>query len=228
VTAGDGEWELVRLHAYHGERALARSPRLAPLGVIAGAHHERLDGSGYHRGSAGARLPVEARLLAAADCYQAMTHARPYRERLDPERAAGELQAQVRAGRLDGAAVQAVLTVADHTGKAGSRAFPAGLSDREAQVLTLLARGNSNRQIASQLGITPKTAGHHVEHLYAKIGSPPGLQRPCSRWNMACCRRSGQRHVRPGQAAWGVHPMPASERAAYVHGVSCHLERTPQ
>ena len=62
------------------------------------------------------------------------------------------------------------LTAAGHTGKASSRAFPAGLSDREAQALTLLARGHSNRQIASQLGITPKTAGHHVEHLYAKIG----------------------------------------------------------
>ena len=166
----DREWELVRLHPYHGERSLARSPRLAPLGVIAGAHHERLDGSGYHRGSAGARLSAEARLLAAADCYQAMTHARPHREPLDPERAAAELQAQVRAGRLDGAAVQAVLTVAGHPGIARSRAFPAGLSHREAQVLTLLARGNSNRQIASLLGITPKTAGHHVEHLYVKIG----------------------------------------------------------
>jgi HD-GYP domain-containing protein (c-di-GMP phosphodiesterase class II)/DNA-binding CsgD family transcriptional regulator len=166
----DREWELVRLHAYHGERALARSPRLAPLGVIAGAHHERVDGSGYHRGSAGAGLPVEARLVAAADCYQAMTSDRPHRERLDPERAAAELQAQVRAGRLDGAAVQAVLTAAGHTAKPGRRAFPAGLSDREAQVLALLACGRSNRQIASQLGITPKTAGHHVEHLYAKIG----------------------------------------------------------
>jgi HD-GYP domain-containing protein (c-di-GMP phosphodiesterase class II)/DNA-binding CsgD family transcriptional regulator len=166
----DSERELVRLHPYHGERALARSPGLAALGVIAGAHHERLDGSGYHRGSAGARLPVEARLLAAADCYQAMTQARPHRDRLDPERAAAELRAQVTAGRLDGAAVQAVLTVAGHTGQAGRRAFPAGLSDREAQVLTLLARGQSNRQIAGQLGITPKTAGHHVEHLYAKIG----------------------------------------------------------
>jgi HD-GYP domain-containing protein (c-di-GMP phosphodiesterase class II)/DNA-binding CsgD family transcriptional regulator len=166
----DGEWELVRLHAYHSERVLSRSPRLAWLGVIAGAHHERLDGSGYHRGSAGARLPAEAGLLAAADCYQAMTHTRPHRERMDPERAAAELQAQVRAGRLDGAAVQAVLTAAGHSGKASSRAFPAGLSDREAQVLTLLARGHSNRQIAGQLGITPKTAGHHVEHLYAKIG----------------------------------------------------------
>jgi HD-GYP domain-containing protein (c-di-GMP phosphodiesterase class II)/DNA-binding CsgD family transcriptional regulator len=166
----DSEWEQVRLHAYHGERALARSPGLARFGVIAGAHHERLDGSGYHRGSAGARLPAEARLLAVADCYQAMTQDRPHRDRLEPERAAAELQAQVRAGRLDGAAVQAVLAVAGHSGKAGRRMFPAGLSDREAQVLALLARGHSNRQIAGQLGITPKTAGHHVEHLYAKLG----------------------------------------------------------
>ena len=166
----DSEWELVRLHGYYAERALARSPRLAPLGVIAGAHHERLDGSGYHRGSAGPQLPAEARLLAAADCYQAMTHPRPHRDRQQPDRAAAELQAQVRAGRLDGATVQAVLAVAGHTGQASRHVFPAGLSDREAQVLALLARGHSNRQIAGQLGITPKTAGHHVEHLYAKIG----------------------------------------------------------
>jgi HD-GYP domain-containing protein (c-di-GMP phosphodiesterase class II) len=166
----DREWELIRLHAYHTERALARSPRPARLGVIAGAHHERVDGSGYHRGSAGPQLTAEARLLAAADCYQAMTHARPHRDCLEPERAAADLQAQVRAGRLDGAAVQAVLAVAGHTGQAGRRAFPAGLSDREAQVLALLACGHSNRQIASRLGITPKTAGHHVEHLYGKIG----------------------------------------------------------
>jgi HD-GYP domain-containing protein (c-di-GMP phosphodiesterase class II) len=166
----DNERELVRLHAYHGERVLARSPGLARLGVIVGAHHERLDGSGYHRESAGPQLPAEARLLAAADCYQAMTHARPHRDRLEPERAAAELQDQVRAGRLDGAAVQAVLAVAGHTGQASRRAFPAGLSARETQVLALLARGHSNRQIASRLGITAKTAGHHVEHLYAKIG----------------------------------------------------------
>jgi DNA-binding NarL/FixJ family response regulator len=139
--------------------------------VIAGAHHERVDGSGYHRGSAGPQLTAEARLLAAADCYQAMTHARPHRDRLEPERAVADLQAQVRAGRLDGAAVQAVLAVAGLTGQAGRRAFPAGLSDREAQVLALLACGHSNRQIASRLGITPKTAGHHVEHLYVKIGA---------------------------------------------------------
>ena len=98
----DSEWELVRLHAYHGERVLARSPRLARLGVIAGAHHERLDGSGYHRGSAGPQLTAEARLLAAADCYQAVTSARPHRDRLEPKRAAAVLQAEVRAGRLDG------------------------------------------------------------------------------------------------------------------------------
>lgn len=83
----DSEWELVRLHGYYAERALARSPRLAPLAVIAGAHHERLDGSGYHRGSAGPQLPAEARLLAAADCYQAMTHPRPHRDRQQPDRA---------------------------------------------------------------------------------------------------------------------------------------------
>jgi HD-GYP domain-containing protein (c-di-GMP phosphodiesterase class II) len=166
----DSEREQARLHPYYTERVLARSPRLGPLGVIAGAHHERLDGSGYHRGCAAAQLPVAARVLAAADGYQAMTRPRPHRDRWEPEQAAAELESQVEGGRLDGAAVQAVLAAAGHRQRASRRVLPAGLSEREAQVLELLARGVPNRLIAGQLGITPKTAGHHVEHIYAKIG----------------------------------------------------------
>ena len=99
-----------------------------------------------------------------------MTRPRPHRDRWEPEQAAAELESQVAAGRLDGAAVQAVLAAAGHRQRASRRVLPAGLSEREAQVLELLARGVPNRLIAGQLGITPKTAGHHVEHIYAKIG----------------------------------------------------------
>ena len=166
----DNEREQVRLHAYYTERVLARSPGLAPLGIIAGAHHERLDGSGYHRGCVAAQLPVAARLLAAADSYQAMLMPRPHRGRREPEHAAAELESQVRSGGLDGTAVGAVLAAAGHRQRASRPVLPAGLSEREAQVLALLARGTSNRQIAGQLGITPKTAGHHVQHIYTKIG----------------------------------------------------------
>src|SRR5919108_584781 len=83
-----GEWEQVRLHPYQTERVISRSLFLSALAPVAGAHHERLDGSGYHRGSAGAELPLPARVLAAADAYQAMTEPRPHREPLPPERAA--------------------------------------------------------------------------------------------------------------------------------------------
>ena len=50
------EWEQVRLHPYHTERVLSRSPFLSALSPIAAAHHERLDGSGYHRGATGPEL----------------------------------------------------------------------------------------------------------------------------------------------------------------------------
>ena len=80
---GFGEWERVRLHPHFTERAFAQSSALAPIGILAGSHHERLDGSGYHRGSRGPALDQPARLLAAADCYSAMREARPYRPALD-------------------------------------------------------------------------------------------------------------------------------------------------
>ena len=80
---GFGEWERVRLHPHFTERAFAQSRALAPIGRLAGSHHERLDGSGYHRGTSGSALDHPARILAAADCYSAMREARPYRPALD-------------------------------------------------------------------------------------------------------------------------------------------------
>ena len=92
------EWEQVRLHPYHTERVLSRSPFLAALAPVAGAHHERLDGSGYHRAAAGAELSLPARLLAAADAYHAITEPRPHREPVAPDRAAVILGEEARAG----------------------------------------------------------------------------------------------------------------------------------
>ncbi|HWO92040.1 MAG TPA: HD domain-containing phosphohydrolase [Methylomirabilota bacterium] len=77
----DGEWERVRLHPYYSERIVGRVARLEPLARLAGMHHERMDGSGYHRGSDRADIPAPARVLAAADAYQAMTQPRPHRRR---------------------------------------------------------------------------------------------------------------------------------------------------
>jgi HD-GYP domain-containing protein (c-di-GMP phosphodiesterase class II) len=165
-----GEWERVRLAPHLTERILRQSQSLAPLGRIAGQHRERLDGSGYPRGLTGATITRGGRILAAADAYQAMREPRPYRDARSAENAAGELRADVRAGRLDDAAVNAVLRAAGH--RVGRRRDgPAGLTTREVEVLRLLARGMSNKQIAAQLFIAPKTAANHVEHIYTKIGA---------------------------------------------------------
>lgn len=168
----DGEWERVRLHPYLTERILARSNALRPLGELASLHHERLDGSGYHRGTRAANLPAVARLLAAADSYQALTSDRAHRPAKHPEEAAALLGAEARGGRLHPDAVRAVLAAAGQRSPTPRRRteWPAGLTDREVEILRLLARGLTRRQIAAQLVISEKTAGHHAEHIYRKLG----------------------------------------------------------
>jgi HD-GYP domain-containing protein (c-di-GMP phosphodiesterase class II) len=162
------DWERVRLHAYYSERVLARSPFLAALTPVAGFHHERLDGSGYHRGTAVAELTPPARLLAAADAYHAMTEPRPHRAAFAPEQAADSLGREAGAGRLDPDAVAAVLEVAGQPVPRIER--PAGLTEREAEVVGLLARGLQTKQVARRLGISVKTADHHIQNAYAKMG----------------------------------------------------------
>jgi HD-GYP domain-containing protein (c-di-GMP phosphodiesterase class II) len=164
------EWEQVRLHAYYTERVLARPAALARLGTLAAYHHERLDGSGYHRGAAAAVLSPSARILAAADVYQALTEDRPYRPARDPDAAAAELRREVQAGRLDGDAVTGVLAAAGHPIRPARRELVAGLSERQVEVLRLIARGYSMKQIAGRLSISEKTVDNHIQHIYNKIG----------------------------------------------------------
>jgi HD-GYP domain-containing protein (c-di-GMP phosphodiesterase class II) len=165
----EAESERVRLHPYLTDRMLARVSALAKSREIAARHHERLDGSGYPRGLTAVSLTPSDRLLAAADVYHAMTEPRPHRPAVDPDQAARELRAEASAGRLDGEAVDAVLRAAGHRAPA-RHIWPGGLTFREVEVLRLLARGNSSRQIAQQLVVSPKTAANHVEHIYAKLG----------------------------------------------------------
>ena len=165
------EWEQVRMHPYHSERILATSRSLEPMAPLAGAHHERLDGSGYHRGCAARELAPAARALAAADAFQAMTQERPHRAALSPEQAGEELTREARAGRLDADAVAAVLDAAGQ-GRSRRRADlrPGGLSEREVEVVRLVAEGCSNPEVARRLVISRRTAEHHVQHIYAKLG----------------------------------------------------------
>jgi putative nucleotidyltransferase with HDIG domain len=164
------QWERVRLHTYYTERVLARCECLRPISAIAAAHHERLDGSGYHRASRGADLDMRARLLAAADACQAMLQLRPHRPARTLDDTVRELRAEASVGRLDSGAVEAVVAAAGAPSHRAAAARPAGLTDREMEVLRLMAQGHSNREMAEALGITPKTAGHHVQHIYDKIG----------------------------------------------------------
>ncbi len=167
-----GEWEQVRLHSYHTERLLARIPALADVARTAASDHERLDGSGYHRGVTGPQLPVAARLLAAADMWCAMTEPRAYRPARTPADAAGVLSEHARAGKLGVEAVDAVLAAAgEQTQPQRFAAPPAGLTAREIDVLRRLARGMTNKQAALELEISPKTVGRHIESIYTKIGA---------------------------------------------------------
>jgi HD-GYP domain-containing protein (c-di-GMP phosphodiesterase class II) len=167
---GAGEWERVRQHPYFTERMLQQSSTLAPLARVAVQHRERLDGSGYPLGLAGGAISPLARVLGAADAYQAMREPRPYREPRPAGDAAAELRAEVRSGRLESDAVEAVLAAAGHR-VVRRRAGPAGLTAREVEVLRLVAHGLSNKEIAQRLVISPKTTGNHIEHIYTKIGT---------------------------------------------------------
>ncbi|HEY8853813.1 MAG TPA: HD domain-containing phosphohydrolase [Candidatus Dormibacteraeota bacterium] len=162
----------VQLHAYHTQRILTVSPALRASGETAGVHHERIDGSGYHRGLPAAALPLGARLLSAAEVYQSITEERSWRPGLDAADAAAELRREVSAGKFDRRTVDAVLAAAGHRSKSSraDRGWPAGLTDREVDVLRLLARGNSNKRIAAALHISEATVHTHLINVYGKIG----------------------------------------------------------
>ncbi|HVS06084.1 MAG TPA: HD domain-containing phosphohydrolase [Candidatus Dormibacteraeota bacterium] len=165
-----GEFERVRLHPYFTERILSHSALLAPYGQLAGLHHERLDGSGYHRGLRAANLPAAARVLAAADTYHALIEEAPYRPRMAPAEAAKELEAEAASGRLDREVVGATIAAAGQKVATARAAWPGGLTEREVGVLREVARGRTNKEIARTLFISDATVHSHVLNIYTKIG----------------------------------------------------------
>jgi HD-GYP domain-containing protein (c-di-GMP phosphodiesterase class II) len=162
------EWEQMRLHPYHSERILAGSTEFARIAPVVGRHHERLDGSGYHRGAVAADLSMPARILAAADAYRTAVEPRPHRSALNPASAERRLLGGAHNGTLDADAVHAVIAAAGH--RPPPRARSTRLSVREIEVLGLVAQGCSNAEIAARLVISRRTAEHHVQHIYTKIG----------------------------------------------------------
>lgn len=168
LTSSDRE--RMRMHVYYVERIFNRPEPLRRIGLLAATHHERMDGSGYHRGVGGTMLSTSARVLAPADAYHAMTQPRPHRGAMTDGDAARQLRREAAEGRLDHIATEAVLAAAGHTGSRSRAGGPAGLTARESDVLGLLAQGLPNKGIARQLGISPKTVGNHVERIYTKLG----------------------------------------------------------
>lgn len=167
-TWSTADRERSRGHAFFTEQVLASSP-LAEVGRIAGAHHERLDGTGYHRAAGATAQPPAVRLLAAADVACALREDRPHRAALAPGAARDALRAAAKAGLLDRECVDAIERAQGLAPQ--RRAEPkVDLTAREREVLVQLARGQTNKQIAAALGISDRTVQHHTIHIYEKLG----------------------------------------------------------
>jgi HD-GYP domain-containing protein (c-di-GMP phosphodiesterase class II) len=165
------EADAAHLHPYHGERALAAlGSDGQPVAALVLRHHERLDGSGYHRYAKAPDLSPAARILAAAEAYQTAIEERPHRPASSAGAAAASLRSLVAEGKLCPDGAQAVLTAA---GQESRRTVPArldGLTPREIEVLRLIAAGHTAKEAARLLNISPKTADNHIQNLYSKIG----------------------------------------------------------
>jgi DNA-binding CsgD family transcriptional regulator len=164
------ELSRMRSHVSTSEAVVARSSLLAGTATAVGAHHERLDGSGYPRQTAGKTSSRVALTLAAADVFHALTEDRPHRSKRSPDEAASLVRDEVRAGRLDGRAADAVCSAAGARPTRLKGELPLGLSEREVEVLALLARGLPNKEIGTALFISARTAGNHIAHIYGKTG----------------------------------------------------------
>lgn len=159
-----GAAERARLHPMWSERLLMRVDRLGTLAGLAGKHHERLDGTGYPAGTQG-DLSLDAELLACAEVYD-----ESMRRTHDEPAVIADMRRIAASGGLSGNAINAVLSAVDAQEPLIEVDRPAGLTEREIDVLRLLTHGMTNRQIAAQLGIRAKTVGSHVEHIYSKAG----------------------------------------------------------
>jgi HD-GYP domain-containing protein (c-di-GMP phosphodiesterase class II) len=168
----DAEFEQVRLHPYHSERILSRVPAFEFIAPLVAAHHERMDGQGYYRRLAGSQIPLGARIITVADRFDELAHPPGDRAALDIEQALGVMRQEV-GRRLCPDAFQAFMAELEGevpVPKARRSQWPAGLTDREVEVLRLVGTALSRREIADTLVVSESTVRHHLEHISGKIG----------------------------------------------------------
>ena len=168
------EWEQLRLHPYHAERIFSRVSAWKDLADIVGAHHERIDGQGYHRGTKGSQIPVGARIIAVADRYDELTSHRPDGPAMHDRQAIDVLRSEIGTVFWEEAfrALEVLVTGSGslEPQKATRRHWPQGLTNREVEILRLAAHGSTRKQIGDNLFISESTVRSHLEHIYNKIG----------------------------------------------------------
>ena len=173
-TLTRAEFDRVELHPMLTEQMLRRSPGFGAVNPVASAHHEKSDGSGYHKRVRADAVDPAAAVLAATEVYVGMTAERADRPAFSAADAAAELSRLASTGVLDPRATRAVLVAAGHGEPAAPavrrQKHPGGLSRREVDVLRLAAKGLTTREIGERLFISAKTADHHIQHVYVKIG----------------------------------------------------------
>lgn len=165
------EWETYRLHTYYTQRILERVEALQELASAAAAHHEWINGQGYHRQLCGEQIPFHGRILAVANTYVKLLHKQESQP--DPAEVLHQMRPLV-GEQFDPTcyeALVALITGAGSASKTPRRPQKVGnLSERESEVLRLLAQGQNTPQIAHTLAISKKTVEHHLAHIYSKIG----------------------------------------------------------
>jgi HD-GYP domain-containing protein (c-di-GMP phosphodiesterase class II)/DNA-binding CsgD family transcriptional regulator len=163
-------WEKARLVPYWTSRAGKQTGTLAEAAELGSYAYERLDGSGYFRGAAGAALSVEARILAASATWVALRAARPWRAGLADHDAAKLLHEEAAQGRYDTDVVNALIDAGPAQRRVvNPRAQTARLSAREVDVLRGISRGASNKEVARDLSLSPSTVRTHVESVFRKL-----------------------------------------------------------
>jgi HD-GYP domain-containing protein (c-di-GMP phosphodiesterase class II)/DNA-binding CsgD family transcriptional regulator len=166
------DWERARLSPYWTSRVAQQIGRLKVEAELASHICERLDGSGYFRGSRLAGTPLEFRVLPVASAWLALTARRPWREALPDDIAMEHLRKEVVLGRLDGSVVDALAkpTAASQLTTPGGTESGTMLSPREIEVLRRVSLGESNKEAALRLGISPSTVRTHLESIFRKLG----------------------------------------------------------